>query len=167
MEKGDEAANLVDSSLVGKRIERPLLSRGNTGSSLAKDLGVLVLAFPQLKPTATTRSGRRGSEHVRVVARRAVEAASLLRGAWLGEAARKAQAPLPWLRGVALETRTPVVEFIPRLRRTALRARVPFAEFELRPTGTARGMRVPVVEMVPWPRGTAFEARVPVASAAP
>ena len=54
LEKGDEVANLVDSSLMGKRIERPLLSRGNTGSSLAKDLGVLVLAFQHLKPTATS-----------------------------------------------------------------------------------------------------------------
>ena len=54
LEKGNEVANLDDSSLMGKRIERPLLSRGNTGSSLAKDLGVLVLAFPHLKPTATS-----------------------------------------------------------------------------------------------------------------
>ena len=51
LEKGDEVAHLDDSSLMGKRIERPLLSRGNTGSSLAKDLDVLVLAFPHFKPT--------------------------------------------------------------------------------------------------------------------
>ena len=42
LEKGNEVANLDDSSLMGKRIERPLLSRGNTGSSLAKYLGVFV-----------------------------------------------------------------------------------------------------------------------------
>ena len=53
LEKGDEVANLVDSSMMGNIIERPLLSRGNTASSLAKDLGVLVLAFPHLKPTVT------------------------------------------------------------------------------------------------------------------
>ena len=47
--EGDEVANLVDSSLIAKRRERPLLSRANTGSSLAKDLGVLVLAVPHLK----------------------------------------------------------------------------------------------------------------------
>ena len=58
LEKGNEVANLDDSSLMGTRIERPLRSRGNTGSSLANDLGVLVLAFPHLKPTATALSGR-------------------------------------------------------------------------------------------------------------
>ena len=52
-EKGNEVANLDDSSVMGKRMERPLLSRVNTGSSLTKDLSVLVLAFPHLKPTAT------------------------------------------------------------------------------------------------------------------
>ena len=46
MEKGDEVANLVYYSLMGKRIERPLLSRGNTGSSLAKYLGVLNVGLP-------------------------------------------------------------------------------------------------------------------------
>ena len=53
-EKRDEVANLVYSSLMGKKIERPLLSPGNTGSGLAKDLGVLVLAFPHFKPTVTS-----------------------------------------------------------------------------------------------------------------
>ena len=118
---------------MGKRIERPLLSRGNTGSSLAKDLVVLLLAFPHLKAiaalelafphlkaTATTWSERGEGEHVRFRGRRAVAAASLLRDAWLGGAAREAQAPLPWLRGAAFETRTPVAEFMPRLRGTAL-----------------------------------------------
>ena len=40
IEKGHEVATLCDSSLTGKMIERPLLSRGNTGSSLAECLGV-------------------------------------------------------------------------------------------------------------------------------
>ena len=136
LEKGNEEANLDDSSLMGKRIERPLLSRGNTESSFAKDLGVLVLefphlkptatswpgrcvldlAFPHLKPTATTWSERREGEHVRLGRRRAVAAASLLRDAWLGGVAREGPAPLPWLRGAAFETRTPVAEFMPPLR---------------------------------------------------
>ena len=59
LDKGNEVANLDDSSLMGNRIERPLLSRGNTGSSFAKDLGVLVLAFQHLKPTAISWPGRR------------------------------------------------------------------------------------------------------------
>ena len=42
--------------LDGKRTERPLLSRANTGLSLAKDLGVLVLAFSHLKSAATSWS---------------------------------------------------------------------------------------------------------------
>ena len=43
-----------------RRIDRcPLLSRENTGSSLAKDLLVLKLAFPYLKPTANSRPGER------------------------------------------------------------------------------------------------------------
>ena len=58
LEKGNEVANLDDSSLMGKRMERPLLSRVNTSANLAKDLGVLVLAFPQLKPTATSWPAR-------------------------------------------------------------------------------------------------------------
>ena len=52
LEKGDEVANIVESSLMEKRTERPLLSLGKTGSSLAKDLGGLVLAFSHLKLTA-------------------------------------------------------------------------------------------------------------------
>ena len=52
LEKGDVVANLVDSSPMGKRIDRPLLSRGNTGSSLANDLGVLVLDVPCLLYTS-------------------------------------------------------------------------------------------------------------------
>ena len=75
---------------MGKMIERPLLSQGNTGSSLAKDVGVLVLAFPHLKPTATTWLERGEGEHVRLGRRCAVAAALLLRDAWLGGAVREA-----------------------------------------------------------------------------
>ena len=59
LEEGNEVAKLDNSSLMGKRIERPLLSRVNTGSSLTKDLGVLVLAFPHLKPTSTSWPAQR------------------------------------------------------------------------------------------------------------
>ena len=65
LENGDEVDSLVDSSLMGKGIERPLLSPGNIGSSLAKDLGVFQLAFSHLKPTDTTWSGRGGGAHAR------------------------------------------------------------------------------------------------------
>ena len=101
LEKGNEVANFDESSLMGKRIDRPILSRGNTGSSLAEDLCVLVLAFPHLKPTATswparsalelafphlkptatTWSERGEGEHVRLGGRPAVAAASLLHDA--------------------------------------------------------------------------------------
>ena len=46
LEKGNEVAYLDDSSLMEKGTGRPLLSGANTESSLAKYLGVLVLAFP-------------------------------------------------------------------------------------------------------------------------
>ena len=55
--KGDEVANLVGSSSTGKRVERPLLLRGNAESSFTLDLGDSVSAFPDLKPTATTLPG--------------------------------------------------------------------------------------------------------------
>ena len=103
LEKGNEVANLDDSSLMGKRMKRPLLSRVNTGSSLTKDLGVLVLAVPHLKPTATTWSERGEGEHVREGGRRAFAASSFLRDGWLGEAVPEAQAPLPWLGGRRLK----------------------------------------------------------------
>ena len=90
---------------------------------------VLELAFPHLKPTVTTWSERGEGEHARLGGRRTVAAASLLRDAWLEGAAREAQASLPWLRGAALEARTPATEFMPRLRGTALGVWVPFAEF--------------------------------------
>ena len=134
--KGNEVADLDDSSLMGKRIERRPLSRGNTGSSLAKDLGILVLVFPHLKPTttswpgrsvleltfphlkptATTWSERGKGEHVRLGRRRATAAASLVRDTLPGGAAREAA----MVEGAAFETRTPVAEFRSRLRRTAL-----------------------------------------------
>ena len=40
LEEGDEIAELVYSSVMGKSIKRPLLSRGNTGSNLEQTLGV-------------------------------------------------------------------------------------------------------------------------------
>ena len=66
LEERDEVARLVGFSLMGKRIERLLLSRGNTGSTLVKDLGVFGLTFPHLKPTAASRSGRSGDKPARV-----------------------------------------------------------------------------------------------------
>ena len=57
LETGDEVANLDDSSLMRKRVEPPPRLRGNTGSSLAKDLGVSVPAFLHLKSTAASWSG--------------------------------------------------------------------------------------------------------------
>ena len=50
LEKGDEVSNLVGSSLMEKKTERPPLLRANTESSLAKDLGALVLDLPNPKP---------------------------------------------------------------------------------------------------------------------
>ena len=49
--KGNEVANLVASSLTGKRVERPPPSRGNAESSFTLDLGASVSAFPHLKPS--------------------------------------------------------------------------------------------------------------------
>ena len=103
LEKGDEVAILVDSSLMEKRTERPLLSRANTGLILAKDLGVFGVGLPipqnrppprgQKKclrvdrPTPQTNRHRlireRGDEHVRVERRLAVTVAVLLRDACL------------------------------------------------------------------------------------
>ena len=188
VEKRNGVANLDDSSLMEKWIERPLLSRVNTGSSVAKDLGVLVLAFPHLKPsatswpagsvlelafphllelafphlkpTATTWSERGEGERVRLGGRRAVAASSLLRGAWLRGAAREAQDPVPWLRGAAFERRSPVAEFMPRLRGTALLALIPFAELGLYPMGTAHEARIPFAEIGPGLRGTALATQV-------
>ena len=128
---------------------------------------VLELAFPHPKPTAITWSERREGEHVHLGGRPPVAAASLLRDALLGGASREAQAPLPWLRGAAFETRTPVAEFMPRLRGKALCARVPFAEHGPWPMKTAHGARVPFVEIVPGLRGTALATLVPFAGTAP
>ena len=66
-----------------------------------------------------------------------------------GGAAPEAQAPLPWLRGAAFETRPPVAEFMPRLRGTALLARVPVAELGPWPMGRAQEARVPFLEIGP------------------
>ena len=85
LEKGDKVANLVDPYLMRKRLEHATVARGHRIEP-RKDLGVLVLdfphlkptatswtgrgvlelAFPHLKPTATTWSGRGGGEHVRL-----------------------------------------------------------------------------------------------------
>ena len=119
LEKGNQVANLDDSSWMGKRIERPLLSREKhrieprqrcrcfsvafphlKPTAISWPGGsVLELAFPHLKPTVTTWSERGEGEHARLGGRRTVAAASLLRDAWLEGAAREAQASLPWLRG--------------------------------------------------------------------
>ena len=138
----------------------------NTGSSLTKDLVVLVLAFPHLKPTASTWSERGEGEHVREGGRRAVAASSLLRDAWLGGAAPEAQAPLPRLKGAAFETRPPVAEFMPRLRRTALLARVPVAELGPWAMATVHESRVLFVEIGPGLRGTALATQVPFSGTA-
>ena len=57
--------NLVDSSLTGKRVEKPRLFRGNDESSCSPDLGVAVSVFLHLRPTATARSGGGGVGHLR------------------------------------------------------------------------------------------------------
>ena len=105
--KGDEVANLIGSSLTEKR-ERPPLLQGNAESSFDRDLGVSVLAFPHLKPTATAWPGGEGGGHPREDERRAGAAPLVLCGVWLGGAARFALAPLPRLRGAALEAPAPV-----------------------------------------------------------
>ena len=163
-----------------KRIEHQLLSRGNTGSSLETDLGVLVLAFPQLKPTAsswsrrrvlgsacphlkptaTTWSGREGDEYARLRRQRAVTAAIFLRDACLG-GARETQAPVPWLMGAASGACTLIAEFPPGLRETALEARIPFAELGPCPRGTSLEAHIPVVERVTWPRETTLKRWFP------
>ena len=51
--KGDKVANLVGSSLAGKRVGKPSLLRANAESSFILDLGASVSAFPHLQPTAT------------------------------------------------------------------------------------------------------------------
>ena len=163
-----------------KRTERPLLSRANIGSSLSKDLGVLVLTFPHLKstatswsekvfrgstvphlkPTATSWSGRRGDEHIRVKRRRAVAAAILSRDACLGGGARKAQAPVPWLMGAAFGARTPIAEFMPRLRETEARFPSPNSDHG---RGERRWERV----FLPLKKKTTLEALVPDAGTKP
>ena len=63
--KEDEVANLVDSSLIGKRVERPPVLRGNAESSFNLGLGFSVSAFPHLKPTSTAWPGGVGGGHRR------------------------------------------------------------------------------------------------------
>ena len=106
--KGDEVANLVDSSFTGKRVERPPLLRGNDESSCSLDLGVSVSAFPHLKPTATAWPGGGGVGHLHSKERRAGAAVWLQRGAWLGGAVLGARAPVPRLRRAAPEAQAPV-----------------------------------------------------------
>ena len=91
----------------GKKTERPLLLRANTGSNLAKYLHGFVLEFPHLKQTATSWAGKlcegrsshastdrhrmdrkRGDEHVSVERRRAIIAAILMCEACLGGSAQ-------------------------------------------------------------------------------
>ena len=126
-----------------------------------------MLAIPHLQPTATTWSERGEGEHVRVGGRHAVAVSLLLRDAWLGGAAREAQAPVPWVGRAAFETRPPVAEFMPRLRGTALLARIPFAELGPWPMGTAHEARVPFVEIGPGKRGSALATQVPFTGTAP
>ena len=58
LKKRDEVLHLVDSTLMGKtKTDHPQLSRANTGSSLANNVGILVLAFPHLKPIAASSLG--------------------------------------------------------------------------------------------------------------
>ena len=63
--EGRQGSNRVDSSLIGKRVERPPLLRGNAKSSFNQDLGVSVLAFPHLKPIATAWPGDEGGGYPR------------------------------------------------------------------------------------------------------
>ena len=71
LEEGNEVARFVCSYLMGKRMERPIPSQGNAGSTLVNGLGVLLLTFPHLKPTAASRSGKSGDEPARVLSIRA------------------------------------------------------------------------------------------------
>ena len=61
--KGDEVAYFVDSSLPGKRVERPPVCRGNAESSFTLHLVASVTAFRHLKPTATAWPGDEGVGH--------------------------------------------------------------------------------------------------------
>ena len=64
--KMGEAANLIDSSLIEKRVERPPLLRGSTKSSFTRDLRASVSIFPYLKPTAIAWPGGGGLNHERL-----------------------------------------------------------------------------------------------------
>ena len=125
LEKGDEVANLVDSSLTEKTDRAPAVIASKHRIEPRKYLGVLVLAFPHLKPTSTAWSGRGGDEHIRVKRRRAVAASYIVARRVPGGGARTAQAPVPWLMGAAFGARTPIAEFMPRLKETAVETRFP------------------------------------------
>ena len=55
--KGDEAHNLVNSSLTEKRVDRPPLLRGNAESSCSLDIGVSV-SLPTLQTGRQRMAGR-------------------------------------------------------------------------------------------------------------
>ena len=126
----------------------------------------LELAYPHLKPTATTWSERGEGEHVREGGRRAVSIVIAVRRVAGGSGARSAGS-LTMLEGAVFETRPPGAEFMPRLRGTALLPRVPVAELGPWPMGTAHEARVPFVEIGPGWRGTALATQVPFAGTAP
>ena len=151
---------------MGKRIERPQLSRGNTRSNLVKNLGVFWLAFPHLKPAAASRSEISGDEPARVGEQRVVAAAFLLRDACLG-GAHEVQAPVSWLRGAALGACPPIADFEPPQGVTALGARVPVAELGPWSKGAALCARAPFVENEPWLGGGTLGALVPTAGTTP
>ena len=58
--KVDEVANLVDSSLIGKRVERPPPLRGGAESSCSRDIGARCRPSRKLKRTATAWAGEEG-----------------------------------------------------------------------------------------------------------
>ena len=102
LEKGDEVANLVDSSNrpPGVSLEIVLPSHtSNRPPPHGREERFLELAFPHPKPTANTWSDRGEGEHVLFGVRRAVAASSLLRDSWLRGAVREAQAALPLFEG--------------------------------------------------------------------
>ena len=59
LEMGNKVANVIDSSLMGKKGRAPATVAREHRIEPFKYLGVLVLAFPHLKPTATSWPERR------------------------------------------------------------------------------------------------------------
>ena len=157
MEKGDEVANLVDSSLMEKRTERPLVSRANTGSS--QNISVF-LCWPShtsnLPPPlgqknclrvdrSTPQTDRhrlvreRGDKQIK---RRCADTAAIcLLDACLGGSAQSAGSR-------AMVDGGGVWSVYPYCRVYAAAER------------TGAGSTVPVAELRPWSRGTLLEARV-------